>query len=524
MSRVASHLMDADVLKKLVESRQDYRASKTSRFRSRLTGVDSAGSGADYHYRNEFEWLRMIEQARQFDRDDIIVSAAINKLVANVLQDGFNVDPQTGDMGLDNELRQRWTDWETDPMACHSEGEHDYRELMRLAFRSTLVDGDHFLLGLRGGSLQPIEAHRVRTPSNTRKDVVHGIMLDKMARRRQIWVTKENLSPHRRLNKVSEIQAYNVHDSDGYRQVFQSYLPDRMSQRRGVTAFAPIMDAVGMHDDIQFAMLVKQQMGAMIAILREVPIESLLGETTPLGVTEVDSTYNVQALTGVNAGLEVTSDPGEKLSAFSPNIPGPSYFEHVSLLLTLISVNLDLPMQVMLLDPTKTNFSGWRGAIEQARIRMRWMQKSCISRLHKPIYEWKVRQWLAQDSSLARAFSQSGLNPLRHRWNAPGWAYIEPKKDAEADAYIASRTLNSPRRIQAARGRDWDDIYRESIDDIAAAILYANDVAKNLNEMGVEDVNWMTLYLPPAQANATQFNMAPDSPNNKEEESNATDQ
>ena len=505
--RVASHLMDTNVLKQLTDARQDYRAAKTSRFRSPLTGVDVMGSGADYHYRSEMEWLRMIEQARQYDRDDLIVGAAINKLVANILQEGFNVDPNTGDTGVDEELRLRWHDWESDPSACHSEGEHDFREIVRLSLRSTFIDGDHFLLGLRGGPLQNIEAHRVRTPSNTQRDVIHGILLDKKARRRQVWITKENLSPQRRLSRVADIMPYNVHDADGHRQVFQTYLPNRTSQRRGVSAFAPIMDAVGMQDDIQFAMLVKQELGALIAILRETPLESIMAESTPLGVTELESTYNVKELTGVNAGLEVTSDPGEKLSAFSPNIPGPSYFEHVSLLLTLISVNLDLPMHVMLLDPTKTNFSGWRGAIEQARIRMREIQRSLIARLHKPVYEWKVRQWLAQDIALQRAIARSGLNPLRHRWNAPGWSYIEPKKDAEADAYIASRTLNSPRRIQAARGRDWDDVYRESIDDVASAIAYANDVANQLTSAGIPNVDWMTLYLPPAQADATQFNV-----------------
>jgi capsid protein len=487
--------MNPDVLRQMTEARSDYRASKASRFRSRLTGVAATGSGADYHYRTEFEWLRMLEQAREFDRNDIIVGSAIDKLVSNVLQEGFNVDPQTGDEVLNEELKARFSEWESDPAACHSEGEHDFRELTRFALRSTLVDGDFFMLGLRGGPLQAIEAHRVRTPRNTRRDVVHGVMLDRRARRKQVWVTKEDLDPFRSLNRVSDIKPYDVRDADGFRQVFQTYLPKRSSQRRGVTAFAPIMDTVGIHDDVQFAMLVKQQMGSIIAILREMPENWTGDDSAPLGDTDEESEYSVRPLSGVNAGLEVTSSPGEKIKAFAPDIPGPSYFEHASLLLTLISVNLDLPMQVMLLDPSKTNFSGWRGAIDQARMRMRWIQQALIARLHRPVYEWKVRQWIASDPTIGRMVGQSGINPLRHRWNAPGWAYIEPLKDASADVYQLANSINSPRRIQAARGRDWDDVYRELIDDVASAIAYAHEKAEAL---GIEGVNWSTLYRPPS--------------------------
>lgn len=500
--------MKPDVIRQLAaakgEVKADYRGSKPSRFRSRLTGVSATGSGADYHYRNEHEWLRMIEQAREYDRNDVIVGSAINKLVANVIQEGFNVDPHTGDAGLDAELKARFTEWESSPSACHSEAEHDFRELARLALRSSLVDGDTFHLGLRGGSLQAIEAHRVRTPRNTRRNVIHGVLVDRMARRMQIWVTKEDLDPMRSLNRVSDIRQFDVRDDDGYRQVFQTYLPQRSSQRRGVTVFAPIMDTVGIHDDVQFATLVKQQMSSIIAILRETP-EGAFGESTPIGETSEESTYEVRSLSGVNAGLEITSDPGEKLSAFSPDIPGPSYFEHSYLLLSLIAVNLDMPVQVMLLDPTKTNFSGWRGAIDQARMRMRWLQRGFISRFHRPVYEWKVRQWMATDSTIERMMARPGVNPLAHRWNAPGWPYIEPLKDATADVYQLANTLNSERRVQAARGRDWDDIYHEAIQDRAAAIRYAHQVAVQLQTEGIENVTWSTLYRPPSVADNLAF-------------------
>ena len=50
--------------------RSDYNAARQTRFRRRLTGVASGGSGSDYHYRNESDYLRMLELARAGDRND----------------------------------------------------------------------------------------------------------------------------------------------------------------------------------------------------------------------------------------------------------------------------------------------------------------------------------------------------------------------------------------------------------------------------------------------------------------------
>ena len=43
--------------------RADYDGAKTTRYLPNLTGVLASGSGADFHYRNQAEFLRMIERA-----------------------------------------------------------------------------------------------------------------------------------------------------------------------------------------------------------------------------------------------------------------------------------------------------------------------------------------------------------------------------------------------------------------------------------------------------------------------------
>jgi lambda family phage portal protein len=480
--------------------RSDYSAGTTNRFRPQPTGVSSGGSGADYHYRNETHYLRMIERSRYFDRNNMVVAQGVNRLCANILQDGFTNNIETGDKGIDAELAARWLEWSISEDACDLEGEKNWGEIERLALRSTVVDGDVIALPNRDGALQLIENHRLRTPTNTTKNVIHGILLDdrpnSFGRRLQYWLTREDLNPNTTLSRVSDIVKYDARDFDGFRQVLHIYNPNRISQRRGVTAFAPAVDVVGMHDDLQFAHLVKAQVASCFAIFEEYQLGVPRASNTQTGSQSTESMADgsTRVVEGLAPGMRVKGTPGMKLQGFSPNIPNPEFFPHATLLLTFIAINLDLPVAVLLLDPRQTNFSGWRGAIDQARMRFKVIQRWLIGKLHRPVYTWKVRQWIAEDPALRRAAERLGKEIFTHVWNPPTWRYIEPMKDAAADDLRVSRNLISQRRRAAEQGYDWDVLRSEIVADRVAVVREALTAAKKVNsEFPEAKLDWREL-------------------------------
>jgi capsid protein len=139
-----------------------------------------------------------------------------------------------------------------------------------------------------------------------------------------------------------------------------------------------------------------------------------------------------------------------------------------------------MPVHVLLLDPSKTNFSGWRGAIDQARLRFKQIQKWLSECFHTPIYRWKVRQWAARDPAI-RSRLEAATSLYSHRWNPPQFPYIEPLVDAQADLLQQRNALNSPRRVQAARGREWQEIAKEIVADNSTAITLALAEAAKIN-------------------------------------------
>lgn len=482
--------------------RADFNAAKQTRFRRRRSGVAAQGSGADYHYRNETEWLRMMELARDIDRNDVVVGQGINRLIDNILQTGIQLDPATGDESLDADLRARWQEWCGSADNCDVAKEAWFGRLERQALRQAIVDGDCFCLPMADGSVQLIEAHRARTPRNTRRNVVHGVLLDEQTRERlQVWFTRDEVDPQRAVARVSDIQPINVRDDAGHRQVWQVYNPNRTSQTRGYTHLAPIADVTGMHDDIQFATLVAKQMVSCFAIIRErqqgwMPPGGQGSAATGARTSTSYSDGGARINEGIHPGMTWEGMPNEKLTGFSPNIPNPEFFPHAMMILTFIAINLNIPVAVLLLDPSQTNFSGWRGAMDQARVGFRVIQQWFTQCFHRPIYEWKVRQWIGQDQDLDAAALSGGVNIFGHKWNPPTWQYIEPMKDAAADDLRQRANLISARRRAAERGLDWDDLAEEIPADraklIEHAVLKAQELKKRFPEE-LENLDWREL-------------------------------
>jgi len=453
--------------------RSDYAASKASRFRRRRTGISSMGSAADYHFRSEADYLRMLEYARDMDRNDAVIGQMVDRAVNNTIQNGMVPDPQTGDKETDAILLDLFTEWANDPQQCDVSGRFNFFDQQELVFRATLVDGDILPIPTSMGGIELIESHRLRTPSNTKRNVIHGVLLDDLRRRKEYWVTKDDVDPLFGLSRVSDTRPIAAYTEDGQPNAFHVYNPKRVSQTRGVTALAPVFDVAGMFEDINFAKLVQQQIVSCFAVIRNLDLGAKRIGTEQYGDRETQALTDgaKRLIDEIAPGMELTGEPGEKIEGFSPNIPNPGAMEHFRLMLTLLGVNLGLPLVMVTMDASDTNFSGWRGAVDQARMGFKRNQRWMIDHFLKPVYRWKVRQWMDHvtgDERLARKAAEletKNLNIFKHEWTAPKWPYIQPLQDAQADALRVEKRQTSPRRQLKERGLDIDVIRSETVND-----------------------------------------------------------
>jgi lambda family phage portal protein len=427
--------------------RADYDMSRESRFIRRRQGLAPRGGSADFHYRTEEFYYRDIEKARDMDRNDAIVGQTIDRAVANIVQDGFTLDVRTGDSQLDLELWQRWQDWSSNADACDMAGEFTWQDIERHVMRSMLLDGDIVALGTAGGQLQMIEAHSIQTIT-PQENTFLGVTRDAYGRRTQYWYSADKRTGGVLAvvgNQKETAEPISVRDENGDRVLFHIYNPRRVNQTRGVTALAPIFSVAGMFEDINFAKLVQQQVVSCFAIFRKrnaIAGGGPLPSTDGYGLPQTESTgAGNRYIENIGPGMEIIGAEGEELQGFSPNVPNAEFFDHVKLMLQIIGVNLGLPLCLVLMDGSETNFSGWRGAVDEARKGFKTNQTNLQNRLHRPVYEFKLRQWIAEDRALQSAAKASGVDIFGHRWNAPTWQYIDPVSDAQGDALRIQNAL-----------------------------------------------------------------------------------
>lgn len=498
-SWLAGHFLD-------IEAR--YKIAKDSRHVSRNSDIPATGASADQHYAAEADYFRSVEIARLLDRDDMIGGAIVTRFVDNVLQGGLTVDPSTGDDGLNSHIKMLWDAWCAEPSQCDNAKEYDFNEMTGQMLRHVIVDGDVLHRPMRDGSIETIEGHRLKTPggltSGDRDNVVHGVELDDKRRRVAYWITKDEISPHRYVSKAESVRVP-ARDGAGHLNVWHSKFPKRSTQTRGFTAFAPVANGCMMHDDIQFAKLVQQQSASVYAFIRERQMGGEFpGLTDEDGVSQVAdpcSPGEFKAMKNIAPGLVYTTYPGETIRQWSSNVPNPTFFDHARQIQQLVSVNVGVPLIMLLLDGSETNFSGWRGVMEQAKLGFQRWQRWLRDRWYRRVFLWKLRQWSTPGFALADpllvAARQRGVDVFAHSWTLPTWPYIEPLTDASADLLESRNALRPMRMIQKSRGRDWDDVHQWIVEDNAKLIRRAIAESQAIKiETGV-DVDWQVLAMLP---------------------------
>ena len=508
------------------KARSDYAMAKRKGIHKRnVVGVPSLGANPDYHYRHDGDHLWMSEMAWELYRNNMVIGSIVDRAIDNRLQGGFTYDPNTGDKKLDTDIKSWLAEICNDPREVDVNGELTFSEVEETIERAVTVPGDIIVLPVDDGTVELVEGHRLRSPSRPiREKPVHGIeYVPGTFRRSAYWILKNSNNPYTQSIVKSDLTPYLAWNDDGERNVWHVRNTKRTNQSRGITALAPIFDVAGYHDDCQFLKMVQQRAASLFVFVEQLSSDfdlSLL-ESTTLG-TDVSEErkrraeeykHNEQQFREVSAGSKLTSRPGAKIEPWSSNIPNNEFFAHAKMLLSFIGINLGMPLVMAMMDASETNFSGYRGAVDQARLSFRRQQQRLISQFHNNWIRFKILKRAETDPAFARQVNKSGsakIQIFRGRWRPPSWPYIEPTKDATSELIRSANTLTSPRRAKAERGEDVDEIYAETIEDRANGYDGAIAKAKELidrHDLSVDPWSLALHLLPLPTADRTQVSV-----------------
>lgn len=437
----------------------------------RESGTQPSGGSGDYHLRSDRELLGRCADA--FMRDSGIYKGILSRFVDAVLgPNGFTLDPQTASKRVNDTIKRRWARFSEKP---EIRGMFSWQDAERLALTAVANQGDVGAIHTTRRLFQFVESEEL-----TGGKLSDGNRLGRM----ESGVELDEFGAPLAFNVAPRSDYGQVLVGNGRRIVSENFTfaanRERFSQTRGVPILASTFAMVHRITDVCDSEAIAWQSLAKFAL-------AITRENSPeLGQLESvadDDGIPSAANSGTNADLAdrmveleeaiiFYARPGESVSAIQRTLPGRDFPESVRMFLRLIGLPIGLPLEVILLDYSKTNYSSARASLEQA-YRMFVVWQAFLQRTwHVPLY----RQWIRWEV-------ESGDLPERadiydHQWITSQFPWVDHLKEAEAWGMRLDRGLATQAMALRSINMDIDNWRETRAREIADATVAAKAIRK----------------------------------------------
>lgn len=459
--------------------------TRTRRYKSR-TQPTAEFAEASEHRRTEIR-----ESLRDLDRNNTIFQRILNVGEENIIGLGPRVTPMTADRSWNDAALEiyeaRCASSEFTPSRQMSEW-----EASRLVWRSRERDGG-VIVYHPFGRTQMFEDGQIVTPLKLkdRDSVRHGIQYDG-AEVSGYWVGPYNKHGYVDVAEAFFLPAWHVDEDLQVRLPITQYLhhTNFLSGDRALSPLAAVPEHLERLDDYTEAVLERaiqesSIMGALFSDDTDAHESINVGRTDDNPSAGPESAYD--KISYIEPGIVPHFKKDDRFEMHAPTTPNKEASPFMKMVVRLAAVTRAQPIELTLMEFSESNFSASRAAIEQAK--RLWLMEHKYLKLnwYRVNYLWSTYEAiLAGDLTFRDDWQRLTVSP-------PGWRYLQPKEDAEANEIRMRSGEANLTEVLSEQGKSRKEFYRTTADEI----LEAQEVAA---ETGV-DVN---LLLKHAAAKAAQ--------------------
>jgi len=244
-----------------------------------------------------------------------------------------------------------------------------------------------------------------------------------------------------------------AYDSAGRPIVFHVYPVLRPGQSRGIPFFAPVLETFKTLADYMEAELVAARVAACFAafVKTDNPYLNAYNRAD-------DTNASSQRLEGMEPGAIEYLGPGQEITFSDPKRPGQTFDAFVERLVRSIGAALGLPYELIFKDFSKTSYSSARAALLQAyRVFQNW-QQMIVEHLCQPAWEILLEEAFLRGQLPIADFYQYRFEYTRALWIPPGWSWVDPLKEAQANQVAIQTKVKSRAMVCAEQGVDWETV------------------------------------------------------------------
>ncbi|MHC4714950.1 MAG: phage portal protein [Planctomycetota bacterium] len=464
-----------------------YRAVEVATYDGRAYTTFSGDQHLAYHRR------KLVSESRDFQRNNAIYIGMIDRAVNYIVGDGFRLQVKTSSKETNRLVEGMWRNWWKKP---EIRGLLSGDQVEQMVCRELLVAGDLGILKTKKATIRLVESEQI---AHTK--LLDGIDKDELGTPQRYYICPYSSSGRPLVHKAKGVAA---------RDILFVVNPQRPSQTRGVPVFQPAFPMIHRLNDVCDSEAIGWQLLARFAlsVLREQGPNYAHAESTDDPQKEGEDTTGdiTDRITELEYAIIFHGQPGEELKGVDHNIPGKDFGSSIRMFLRLIGLPMGIPLEVILLDWTKSNYSQSRAVLEQAFQTFSAYQRILEKSFYDPLLAWNIERWAAE-------LPQRGLEQLRrgikrdgtatHEWIRPSWPWLDQKKEAEAQGAKLDRALTTHAHVCKSLKLDRDDVVQARQQEVTDAI----EIAKKIEAATDQKVPWQIFC--GLEANKVAANPAP---------------
>jgi len=392
-------------------------------------------------------------RARYFASNNPWACSGVEALTTAIVGAGIVPASTHADAGVRKLVGANFTRWAA---TADADGLTDFGGIQAAAVAAMIVDGEAFvqiIMAPGGPKLRLIPAemvdpgHSVELADGAR--IVAGVEFDASGRR-----VAYHISRSRPTDIFATFDAPIRVPADDIIHLFR---PIGAGQVRGISWLAPILLRLSELDQLEDALLVGVKIAAMHC--------GFLVDTNNTGGSPYDGDQTGSVLTdGLEPGT-LKWLPGGVDVKFSTPQQASQTVEFAQLQLRSIAAGLGVPEHLLTGDLRNANYSSLRAGLVAFRARVERLQFHCVvPQLIRPIWE-RVTLFAVLSGSIEIDGDLSSIGAAE--FYPPAQAWVDPKKDAEAEDLLVKAGFKSRRQVVAAQGYNIEDLDAEIAADHA---------------------------------------------------------
>ena len=446
---------------------RSYDAGRVDRFNDTWTPINMDTENSDKMQRDLIK-----ARARSLEANSDMAESAIGSIVRNSVGTGIQPQARTPDDGINKKLEELWKEW-TKQENCDITGQQTFYEIQELLLRRKVVDGESMVRKVYDKSARiPLKLQLIKpdlldsyllTAPKTNRIIRSGIELNDYLKPVAYWIQRK--SP----------DGYITYQSDRVPadQILHLWRKKHADQIRGISELATSIQRISETDEYLRAETIAAKIAACYAVF--------ITTVTPAGGGAVGRQTQTKdkegkPLESIRPGMISKLRPGENISAANPGRSATTAGDYVKIQQQLAGSGLGLSYELVSRDFSKATFSSARqGHLEDRRTFLP-IQGYMIAHCCRPIWEAFVEAVVLAGLVKIPGYWTNKEAYLSADWITPGWEWIDPQKEANADVTLMKNGGMTLQQWCAGRGYDWE----AQLQQMAKEKKYAEDLGLDL--------------------------------------------